>query len=148
MLLGHYGLAFLSKRYAPKASLTLLLLATGLLDLLFVPFALLGLDTITVPAWSHGVVMSAFWSLLTYGVVQYLNKDRNTGLVLAGLVFSHFILDIISSKNPFPILLDPNLSVQVVSLYLGTPTKPFTLAILAKVEFFKLRLSKIINLFE
>lgn len=72
-----------------------------LLDLLALAFGLLGWDSGSQGnAWSHGLLMAGVWSALAGGASAWLLRDRQTGMVLALIVFSHWILDWISHPIP------------------------------------------------
>jgi hypothetical protein len=99
MFIGHYGLALAAKRLAPGKSLGWNFIAAQLLDLLWAPAVLLGIEHVRIiPGfmsaspfdfydypWTHGLAMAAVWSWFFYRVT----KSRLLGM----LVFSHWVLD-------------------------------------------------------
>jgi hypothetical protein len=99
MFIGHYGLAMAAKRLAPGKSLGWNFIAAQLLDILWAPAVLLGIEHVRIvpgvmPAssldfydypWTHGLAMAAVWSWFFYRVT----KSRLLGM----LVFSHWVLD-------------------------------------------------------
>lgn len=117
MFIGHYAVAFGVKRAAPDVSLGTLFLATQLVDLLWPLFLLLGFEhvridpgnTLMTPLdfydypFTHGLPGALAWSLLT-GLVYYgfRSKVRNA-LVVAGTVFSHWILDLLTHRPDLPL---------------------------------------------
>lgn len=104
MYAGHFAAGLVLKAQEPRAPLWAILIGVGLLDLLFGPFVLLGLERASVTPgispgfsldhidWSHSLVMSGVWSLL------YAALFVRWGARLAGImglaVFSHFLLDL------------------------------------------------------
>lgn len=119
---GHLGLGFAAKRIAPKAPLLVLLAATEVSDLLCFGFMTAGLEEMadtTVAAkqgirivspghiaYSHGLLMSVVWSVLAAILARRIYRDRRTGNVIGGLVFSHWVLDFIVHQPDLPILFD------------------------------------------
>lgn len=104
MYAGHFAAAAVLRAREPKAPFWALLVGVGLLDLLFGPFVLLGIERATVTPnvspgfsldyidWSHSLTMSVAWSLV-YGAL-FLRRGRRVAAVLALAVFSHFLLDL------------------------------------------------------
>ena len=117
MFIGHYAVALGAKRAAPGVSLGTLFLATQLVDLLWPLFLLLGFEhvridpgnTVMTPLdfydypFTHSLTGALAWSLLT-GLVYYgfRSKVRNA-LVIAGTVFSHWILDLLTHRPDLPL---------------------------------------------
>src|SRR5215467_10789708 len=107
MFIGHYGVAFAAKAAAPRVPLGVYFIAVQLLDVLFSLFVLAGIERLRiVPGftqynpyvlefmpYTHSLVGALCWSAVA-GTGWYLAR-RNTreGLVVAGAVFSHFVLD-------------------------------------------------------
>ena len=104
---GHFAIAFATKPMAPKVPLIVLLVATELIDLLAFGFIAVGLER-TAPdpwfPWSHGLFMSAVWSLLGGTAAYALYRDRRSGVVVAFAIFSHWVLDFISHSHDLPVL--------------------------------------------
>jgi hypothetical protein len=92
-----------AKRFAPQAPLGILLLATFLLDLLAITLSLLGIEGTpgTGNPWSHGLFMSVCWSVAVAFLVQRIFHSLRAGVVAGLMVFSHWILDLISHPIPF-----------------------------------------------
>jgi hypothetical protein len=101
---GHFaaGLAFRAKE--PRAPMWGILLGVGLLDLLFGPFVLLGVERVTLTPdvspgffldyidWSHSLATSLAWSAL-FGLL-FARWGRRVSIVMALAAFSHFLLDV------------------------------------------------------
>lgn len=116
MFVGHAAVGFLARRAMPSLSLTFLVFCTMFLDVLWPVFILTGLEhAAIVPGitaaspldlsdypWSHSLVMSVAWSLLA-AMVWMLNRRWREALVVAGCVFSHFVLDVISHRPDVPL---------------------------------------------
>ncbi|MGD8357253.1 MAG: hypothetical protein PVG42_04280, partial [Lysobacterales bacterium] len=76
MYAGHFAAAVVLRAREPRVPFWAILLGVGLLDLLFGPFVLLGIEHVTVTPdvppgfsldyidWSHSLLMSLVWSLL------------------------------------------------------------------------------------
>src|SRR6266545_6207147 len=76
MYAGHFAMGLALKARKPEAPTWALLIGTGLLDILFGPFVLLGIDRVTmVPGgspgfsldfidWSHSLAAALVWSAL------------------------------------------------------------------------------------
>jgi membrane-bound metal-dependent hydrolase YbcI (DUF457 family) len=104
MYAGHFAMGLALKARVPKAPTAGLLIGTGLLDILFGPFVLLGIERISLTPgrppgfsldfidWSHSLLMSLVWAGL-FGLL-FLKRGRDVALVLAFAVFSHFLLDL------------------------------------------------------
>lgn len=117
MFIGHFALAFAAKRVAPRASLGTLFAAAQLLDLIWPPLVLLGveevridpgntavtpLDFVSYP-WSHALDMAILWGALFGGVHFARRRDGATAAWLGLLVVSHWVLDWISHRPDLPL---------------------------------------------
>jgi hypothetical protein len=108
---GHYGPSFTLAAADKRLPLWLLFLAVQFVDILWAIFVLLGIEKVRiVPGftasspldlyympYTHSLVGALGWSLLAFVVCQIIPRLRGvrTGLILAGAVFSHWILDLI-----------------------------------------------------
>lgn len=104
MYAGHFAAAVVLRAKEPKAPFWAILIGVGLLDLLFGPFVLFGIERVTVTPqispgfsldyidWSHSLLMAAIWSVL-FGAL-FLRRGRSVAVILALAVFSHFLLDL------------------------------------------------------
>jgi hypothetical protein len=117
MFIAHFGVGFGAKSIAPKVSLGTLFLAAQFIDLLWPTLLLLGLEqvriapgaTVVTPLVfesypiSHSLIAVIGWALLL-GVGHYLlRRDTRTSLVLATLVISHWLLDLIVHQPDLPL---------------------------------------------
>ncbi len=120
MFIGHYALAFGAKRMAPTVSLGMLFLACQFADLLWPTLLLLGIERVEIDPgntaftplnfvsypYSHSLVMLLAWSAvmaLAYRTIR--GGTARAALVVAGLVFSHFVLDFITHRPDLPITI-------------------------------------------
>ena len=135
MFLGHYGLAFGAKRYAPAVSLGWLVFAVQLLDEIWPIFLLLGfeqvritpglmaansLDFVSYP-FSHSLVAAIGWGLIvgaSYYALKHakggyfaVERVRSHAVILGLLVVSHWFLDLPMHRPDLPLM--PGLSTKV-----------------------------------
>lgn len=121
MFIGHFALALGAKKLAPKVSLGVLFLACQLADMLWPNMVLLGLEQVAiVPGitaltpldflhypYSHSLVALIFWAVLLAGVYTLLQRaGLKAAMVIAGLVLSHWTLDVLTHRADMPIGLN------------------------------------------
>lgn len=125
MILGHYGIAFASKRVAPRASLGTLTFAAQWLDELWPVLVLAGVEHVR-PApgrmaanaldfsyypYSHSLLLAVVWGLVI-GAIHYLSRrDAKVALTLGALVVSHWVLDFPMHGRDLPIALGSSTKV-------------------------------------
>lgn len=117
MFIGHFGVGFAAKKIDSKPSLGTMFLAAQFIDLLWPTFLVLGWESVKIEPgntaftplnfisypYTHSLVGVLFWSVL-FGSVYYLvKKNKNGALLLAALVFSHWILDLITHRPDLPL---------------------------------------------
>ena len=116
MFIGHYGVSFAVKRFAPRTSLGVLFLAVQLLDVLFTIFVLAGVEHLrVVPGfteynaydlyympYTHSLVGALGWSVLA-GLLAAAIGGRKAAQWIAFAVFSHFLLDVPMHTPDMPI---------------------------------------------
>jgi hypothetical protein len=119
VFLGHFAVGFAAKRAAPRTSLTTLMVAATLLDLIWPVFLWLGieqvrivpdapspferLDFVSYP-WSHSALMALVWSAL-FAIVYRSRRSYMWGALVAGAaVFSHWVLDFFTHLPDLPLL--------------------------------------------
>jgi hypothetical protein len=117
MFIGHFAVGFAAKRYAPHASLAVLLAAPLLADLLWPPFLLLRLETVRVDPgrmklaplnfvsypWSHSLLMCAVWAALFATIYYWMTRYRLGPIAILIGVLSHWLLDWITHGEDMPI---------------------------------------------
>ena len=109
MFIGHYGVAMAGKKVNSRPSLGTLFLAAQFLDILWPVFILLGWERVEIEQvqkqfltlhftsypFSHSLAAALLWSVV-FGAIYYLvKKNVKTSVVLAALVFSHWVLDLL-----------------------------------------------------
>jgi membrane-bound metal-dependent hydrolase YbcI (DUF457 family) len=117
VIAGHFGLAALVKARERRAPLWALMLATVWLDVVFIPLLLLHLETLNpVPGARGGYgenvihadythsLLGALLLAVIYGAVAARWWDRRVAAVLAAVVFSHWVLDLLVHRADMPIL--------------------------------------------
>jgi hypothetical protein len=104
MYVGHFAAGLAIKAREPRAPTWALLMGVGLLDILFGPFVLAGIERATVTPsvspgfsldfidWSHSLAMSLVWSIVFACV--FARYGRGVMLAIGLAVFSHFLLDL------------------------------------------------------
>jgi hypothetical protein len=105
MYAGHFAFAAVLRAREPTVPLWCVLIGVGLLDILFAPFVLLGIDRVSLnPSspigmsldsidWSHSLLMTVVWSLLYGGA--FLRWGRRAATVAGVAAFSHFPMDVV-----------------------------------------------------
>jgi hypothetical protein len=123
MFVGHYSVAFAVKSDRNKIPLWVLFVAVQLLDFLWAPLVLLGIEKVRiVPGitasspldlyympYTHSLVAALIWSglaLVLYRVASGAKVSRAAALIVAFAVFSHWILDLIVHRPDLAIYDD------------------------------------------
>jgi len=118
MFIGHFAVALGAKRAVPTASLGTLVFSAQFLDLLWPILVLLGIEHVRIDPGntavtpldfydypiSHSLVTSVVWALLVGAIYFGLRRDRNTAIILSGVVFSHWLLDFLTHRPDLPIV--------------------------------------------
>lgn len=120
MFIGHFALAFGAKRAAPSVSLGTLFIACQFADLLWPVMLGLGLETVAIDPgntlmtplnfisypYSHSLVMLLAWAALFALAYRVVKGSQTAAIVtLAALVFSHFVLDVITHRPDMPVTI-------------------------------------------
>jgi membrane-bound metal-dependent hydrolase YbcI (DUF457 family) len=134
MFLGHAAVAFAAKSAAPKTSIGTLLMAAQFIDLLWPVFLLLGLEHVRIDPGntamtpldfydyplSHSLLGTVVWALL-FGVTYLaVRRYRRGAAVLAALVISHWVLDLVT-HGPDPPLSPASESGVGLGLWNSVP---------------------------
>lgn len=126
MFIGHYALAFGSKRLAPAVSLGALFLACQWADLLWPTLVMAGVERFSIRPgstaatpldfqyypYSHSLLALAVWGTafaLIYRAVR--GSTLRGAVVLGALVVSHWVLDVIVHRPDLP--LAPGTSLRL-----------------------------------
>src|SRR6188472_3800187 len=120
MFIGHDALALGAKRVAPAVSLGTTFMACQLADLLWPTMLMLGIEhvevdpgnTLVTPLnfvsypYSHSLVMLVVWSALFALAYRAIRGWNGTAIAtVATLVFSHYLLDVITHRPDLPITI-------------------------------------------
>lgn len=117
MFVGHLAVALGAKRIEPRIPLGAAVAAGFGLDLLWPIFLLLGIETVSIHPgdtaftglsfdsypWSHSLLMVIAWSIIAAGIARAALGSWRIGLILGGLVLSHWILDFITHRPDMPL---------------------------------------------
>jgi hypothetical protein len=119
MFIGHFGLGFGAKRLVPAVSLGALFLAAQFADLLWPSLVLAGaerveiqpgatavtpLDFVSYP-YSHSLLMLVVWGVLVAAVYRLaIRSPPGAAVVLAALVVSHWVLDVLTHRPDLPLV--------------------------------------------
>ena len=120
MFVGHYGVSFAAKRVAPTVPLWVLFIAVQLLDVLWAPFVLLGIEKVRiVPGitasnpfdlyympYTHSLLAAVLWSgaaLLGYRVSSKQDRAGKAAFVVALAVLSHWVCDFVVHRPDLPL---------------------------------------------
>jgi hypothetical protein len=119
MLIGHYAIGFVAKRFLPKSQLITLLYASTFLDLIWAVTFLAGVERPHIDAKgfsflqftydypiSHGFTISILCALIFAGCYWLKNRNIAKATILGLVVFSHWILDLLSYSQGLPLYLD------------------------------------------
>ena len=112
MFIGHYALAFSAKKIDKLPSLAIMFIAVQLLDLLWPIFVLMGIETFEIEVgntamtplnfvyypYSHSLLATMVWAILFASVYYLITHNRKGSFLLGLLVFSHWILDLLTHR--------------------------------------------------
>jgi hypothetical protein len=118
MFIGHFGLGFGAKRFAPAVSLGTLFLAAQFADLLWPTLLLLGVEQVRIDPgitvftpldfvhypYSHSLIAMVAWGAV-FGIVYKLARRSRTAvaILLGALVVSHWLLDLVTHRPDLPL---------------------------------------------
>jgi hypothetical protein len=119
MFIGHYGVSFAAKAADKRLPLWLLFLAVQWLDVVWSGLVMLGVEKMrVVPGFTESNGMDLYYMPYTHGLVGALAlavamgavvaaflRDRKAAAfaVVAGAVFSHWLLDLVVHVNDLPL---------------------------------------------
>ena len=118
MFLGHIAIGLAAKRAAPRASIAVLLGAPLFLDLLWPFFLLLGWERVGIDPGNtaftplrfesypitHSLISAAVWSWIAFMIYGRGRQYRRGALIVAALVFSHWLFDFIVHRPDLPVI--------------------------------------------
>ncbi len=156
MIAGHFTTALVAKRYYTAGSIMFFLIASQLLDLLWLIFHYLGwettkpdnymhvsLDSLQVEmTYSHDVIPVLVWIVLTIMFGRWVFKNWKTGLIGGFLVFLHAIVDYIGAYSHH--VFGPQTPDVTTGLYYSAPNLAvfIELIFLVVMMFWVVRLDK------
>ena len=112
MFLGHFGVGFGSKTFAPRVSLGTLFLAAQFVDLLWPTLLLLGLERVEISPGitrvtpldfthypiTHSLLAVLGWSVLFAGAYYLIRRYRQGAWICGLAVLSHWLLDLLTHR--------------------------------------------------
>ncbi|HEX5612449.1 MAG TPA: metal-dependent hydrolase [Burkholderiales bacterium] len=115
MFIGHAALGLAAKPLAPRAPLATMLVATYWLDIVWPVLLLFGVERVQIDPgntaftplnfvhypWTHSLAAAIGWSVLFGIACRRLGK--RAALVVALLVFSHWLLDFVTHRADLPL---------------------------------------------
>ena len=143
--IGHLAIGFAAKPYVARVHLGILLVATWVLDFIYIGLAIIAGEPFGSPnsiykVWSHSLLMAVVLSSLTGLVAAWFYRNARAAAGIGLLAFSHWVLDFIMWDD-LPLALDssPQLGLgllkaagvgAVLSIELGMMITGVTLYIL------------------
>lgn len=121
MFIGHYAACLVLKKVEKKASLGMLFLAVQLVDILFFPFVLLGIEKINIienftesthfeleyMPYTHSLLASILLAGLIYIFFRIVSpRNKSVALVMGIAVLSHWFFDLIVHTPDLPLWSD------------------------------------------
>jgi hypothetical protein len=122
MFVGHYGVSFAAKRLDRSIPLWTLFISVQLLDVLWAPFVLLGVEKVRiVPGitasnpldlyympYTHSLVGAFVWSAAAFLIYRLTKRRSGVGaaVIVALAVLSHWVLDVIVHRPDLPLFDD------------------------------------------
>ncbi|HZN92367.1 MAG TPA: hypothetical protein VFB81_06660 [Myxococcales bacterium] len=119
MIAGHFGFAAAVKSRAPSVPLWALMLACQWMDVAFIPLFVAGVERMVpanpaAPPGAYGnaiiyaddthSLLGAVALSIIFGIAFGLPWGRRAGLILGGMVLSHWVLDLITHRQDLPLL--------------------------------------------
>src|SRR5437867_4410610 len=118
MFVGHYGVSFAAKKAEPAIPLWVRCIAVQLLDVLWAPFVLLGIEKVRiVPGittsnpldlyympYTHSLLAAIGWSIVAFLVYRAVRPVPPRAATIVGVaVFSHWVLDFLVHRPDLPV---------------------------------------------
>lgn len=120
MFVGHYGISFAAKSLDRRIPLWALFIAVQLLDVLWAPLVLLGIEKVRIAPgitasnpldlyympYTHSLVAAILWSVValgSYRLWQRADRGGRAALLVALAVFSHWVLDFVVHQPDLPL---------------------------------------------
>ena len=134
MFLGHVALGLAAKRAAPTTSLGVLVLAAQLADAVWPVLVGLGVEQVAIDPgntrvtplnfvsypYSHSLLTMGLWAI-AFAYAFGLSRGQRTVSILAALVISHWVLDVVSHRPDMPLTpTGPKLGLGLWNSIAGT----------------------------
>jgi len=117
MFIGHFAVGLSAKKFDNSISLGTAFIAVQFLDLLWPVLVLLGIEHVEVDPgntaftplhfvhypYSHSFLFTCFWSILFATFYFLRTRKLNSSIIIALLVLSHWVLDLITHTTDLPI---------------------------------------------
>src|SRR2546427_7096623 len=119
MFVVHYGVSYAAKKAEPAIPLWVLFIAVQLLDVLWAPLVLLGIEkarivpgiTATNPLdlyympYTHSLAAALLWAVGAFAVCRLVGpgKRASSALIVGAAVFSHWVLDLLVHRPDLPL---------------------------------------------
>lgn len=108
--IAHLVCGFGGKWIAPRINLFILIIASEIIDIIWLIFQNTGIENTKGMPWSHGLFMSLVWSILVIIIIFFIFKNFKSAISVGIIVFSHWIIDFITHP--------------MGALVMGKPTDP------------------------
>jgi hypothetical protein len=116
MFLGHVAVGLAAKRAVPRVSLTVLILAAQFADVIWPILVGLGIEQVAIEPgntlvtplhfisypYSHSLLTMSLWAI-AFAFVFGQSRGRRAVPIIAALVVSHWLLDVITHRPDMPI---------------------------------------------
>jgi hypothetical protein len=133
MFIGHFAVGFAAKRMVPRVSLGTLLMAAAFVDLLWPIFLITGLEHVRIAPGitaftpldfydypiTHSIPGGLLWAAVVAGLWYARHRLGTAALVVAAVVLSHWVLDVVSHRADMPVL--PNGPYIGLGLWYSVP---------------------------
>ena len=126
MFIGHFAVAFGAKKFAPQVSLGVFFLACQLADLIWPNLVLSGIESVEIELgntaitplhfayypYSHSLIGLVLWSVIFAVCYLLLQRAKSrVAIVIALVIISHWVLDVITHRADMPIMFDNSLRI-------------------------------------
>ncbi len=92
----HVAAGFAARPFSRKVPVWVLIIAAEILDIFAILFGFIGIERPDYSPWTHGLKMSRAWSVALGALALLIFRSNRAGLLVAGLVFSHWVIDFIT----------------------------------------------------
>jgi membrane-bound metal-dependent hydrolase YbcI (DUF457 family) len=116
VFIGHAAVALAAKPLLPRINLALPLAAAFWIDMVWPVLLLAGVEQVRIDPgntaftpldfvhypWTHSLAAAVAWSVL-FAAVCYRMVGKHASIILAPLVFSHWVLDVLTHRADMPL---------------------------------------------